>query len=122
MKEQIQPPKGAPLFNPWFPEFIADPYPFYHLLREAEPMSVCPLASWLQKLSLASSELAKNMPASTCWARFGGRRNVAAASRAVISCWLMPAMTICAPSPSGLLVSRCSRLWPRCWAGIAPTG
>ena len=27
MNEQIQPPKGAPLFNPWSPEFIANPYP-----------------------------------------------------------------------------------------------
>ena len=34
MNEQIQPSKGAPLFNPWSPEFIANPYPAYHLLRE----------------------------------------------------------------------------------------
>ena len=38
MNEQIQPAKGAPLFNPWSPEFIANPYPSYHLLRETEPM------------------------------------------------------------------------------------
>ncbi len=30
MNEQIQAPQGAPLFNPLAPEFIADPYPFYH--------------------------------------------------------------------------------------------
>jgi hypothetical protein len=66
MKEQIQPPKGAPPFNPRFREFIADPYSFYHLLREAEPMSVHPLASPLQKLSLASPELAEKHARSTC--------------------------------------------------------
>jgi hypothetical protein len=43
MKEQIQPPKGAPLFNPRSPEFIANPYPSYHLLRETEPMHYMPL-------------------------------------------------------------------------------
>ena len=42
MNEQIQPPKGAPLFNPWTPEFIADPYPFYHRLRATEPMHLTP--------------------------------------------------------------------------------
>lgn len=42
MNEQIQPPKGAPLFNPWTPEFIADPYPFYHQLRATEPMHLTP--------------------------------------------------------------------------------
>jgi hypothetical protein len=30
MNEQIQSPKGTPLFNPWTPEFIADPYSCYH--------------------------------------------------------------------------------------------
>ena len=43
MNEQIQPPQGAPLFNPWSPDFIADPYPFYRRLREADPMHVTPL-------------------------------------------------------------------------------
>src|SRR4029077_371025 len=38
MNEQIQPSKGAPLFNPGSPQFIANPYPSYHLLRETEPM------------------------------------------------------------------------------------
>jgi cytochrome P450 len=42
MNEQIQPPQGAPLFNPWTPEFIADPYPFYHQLRATEPMHLTP--------------------------------------------------------------------------------
>lgn len=32
----------APLFNPWSPEFIADPYPVYHRLREADPMHLTP--------------------------------------------------------------------------------
>src|SRR6476619_2700349 len=36
-------PKGAPLFNPRSPEFIANPYPSYHLLRETEPMHYMPL-------------------------------------------------------------------------------
>ena len=43
MNEQLQSPKGAPLFNPWSPDFIADPYPFYRRLREADPMHVSPL-------------------------------------------------------------------------------
>jgi cytochrome P450 len=43
MNEELQPPKGAPLFNPWSPDFIADPYPFYRRLREADPMHVSPL-------------------------------------------------------------------------------
>jgi cytochrome P450 len=43
MNEQLQPPKGAPLFNPWSPDFIADPYPHYCRLREADPMHLTPL-------------------------------------------------------------------------------
>src|SRR5262249_34937058 len=43
MNEQIQTPKGTPLFNPWAPEFIADPYPFYHRLRTTDPMHLPPL-------------------------------------------------------------------------------
>jgi cytochrome P450 len=43
MNEQIQVPKGVPLFSPWTPEFIADPYPFYHRLREADPVHATPL-------------------------------------------------------------------------------
>ena len=38
MNEQIQPSQGAPLFNPWTPGFIADPYSFYHRLRATDPM------------------------------------------------------------------------------------
>jgi cytochrome P450 len=47
MNEQIQPPKGTPLFNPWTPEFIADPYPFYHRLRVNEPMHLTPLGLYV---------------------------------------------------------------------------
>jgi cytochrome P450 len=43
MNEQLQRPKGSPLFDPWSPDFIADPYPFYHRLREADPMHLTPL-------------------------------------------------------------------------------
>src|SRR3984893_2642736 len=43
MNEPLQPPKGAPLFNPWSPDFIADPYPHYRRLREADPMHLTPL-------------------------------------------------------------------------------
>ena len=43
MNEQIQTPKGTPLFNLWAPEFIADPYPFYHQLRATDPMHLTPL-------------------------------------------------------------------------------
>ena len=43
MNEQLQPPKGAPLFNPWSPDFIADPYPFYRRLRASDPMHLTPL-------------------------------------------------------------------------------
>jgi cytochrome P450 len=47
MNEQIQPPKGTPLFNPWTPEFIADPYPFYHRLRVIDPMHLTPLGLYV---------------------------------------------------------------------------
>jgi cytochrome P450 len=47
MNEQIQPPKGVPLFNPFTPEFIADPYPHYHRLRAAEPMHFMPLGLYV---------------------------------------------------------------------------
>jgi cytochrome P450 len=47
MNEQIQPSKGAPLFNPWSPEFIVNPYPSYHLLRETEPMHYMPLGLYV---------------------------------------------------------------------------
>jgi cytochrome P450 len=47
MNEQSRPSKGAPLFNPWSPEFIANPYPSYHLLRENEPMHYMPLGLYV---------------------------------------------------------------------------
>src|SRR6478736_902810 len=47
MNEQFQPPKGTPLFNPWTPEFIADPYPFYYRLRETDPMHLTPLGFYI---------------------------------------------------------------------------
>ena len=43
MNEQIQNLEGAPLFNPLSPEFIANPYPFYHRLRATDPMHLTPL-------------------------------------------------------------------------------
>ncbi len=43
MNEQVQSSKGAPLFNPWSREFIADPYPFYRKLRTTDPMHLTPL-------------------------------------------------------------------------------
>ncbi len=43
MNEQIQTSKGEPLFNPWTPEFIANPYPFYDRLRATDPMHLTPL-------------------------------------------------------------------------------
>jgi cytochrome P450 len=42
MNEQIQTPQSAPLFNPLTPEFIANPYPFYHRLRAIDPMHLAP--------------------------------------------------------------------------------
>jgi cytochrome P450 len=47
MNEQFQPPKGTPLFNPWTPEFIADPYPFYYRLRVTDPMHLTPLGLYI---------------------------------------------------------------------------
>jgi cytochrome P450 len=43
MNEPIQNLEGAPLFNPLSPEFIADPYPFYHRVRATDPMHLTPL-------------------------------------------------------------------------------
>jgi cytochrome P450 len=42
MNEQIQTAQGVPLFNPLTPEFIANPYPFYHRLRALDPMHLAP--------------------------------------------------------------------------------
>jgi cytochrome P450 len=36
-----------PLFNPFLPEFHADPYPFYHRLREREPVHQTPMGFWV---------------------------------------------------------------------------
>jgi cytochrome P450 len=47
MNEQLQPPKGTPLFNPWLPGFIADPYPFYRRLRNVDPMHLTPLGFYV---------------------------------------------------------------------------
>jgi cytochrome P450 len=40
---QLQNAKAVPLFNPLSPEFIRDPYPYYHRLRASEPMHRSPL-------------------------------------------------------------------------------
>jgi cytochrome P450 len=37
------PPAAEPLFNPMSPEVIADPYPYYRRLREADPVHRSPL-------------------------------------------------------------------------------
>lgn len=34
-------------FDPFLPEFNADPYPFYHRLREADPVHRSPLGFWV---------------------------------------------------------------------------
>jgi cytochrome P450 len=47
MNEQVQTLQGAPLFNPMAPEFIANPYPFYHRLRALEPMHLTPIGLYV---------------------------------------------------------------------------
>ena len=47
MNEQFQVLQGEPLFNPWSPKFIADPYPYYHRLRATEPMHLTPLGLYI---------------------------------------------------------------------------
>ncbi len=42
MNEYVQTVQGAPLFNPLSPEFIANPYPYYHRLRAVDPMHLTP--------------------------------------------------------------------------------
>ncbi len=39
--------RAPPVFNPLDPAFIADPYPFYHRLRETAPVFKTPLGFWL---------------------------------------------------------------------------
>ena len=60
MNEQIQPPKGTPLFNPWTPEFIADPYPFYHRLRVTDPMHLTPLGLYVASRHADVSEILRD--------------------------------------------------------------
>src|SRR5277367_576029 len=36
-----------PLFNPFSPDFIRDPYPYYKRLREQEPMHRSPIGPWV---------------------------------------------------------------------------
>jgi cytochrome P450 len=47
MNEQVKTVAGAPLFNPLAPDFIANPYPFYHRLRETDPMHLTPLGFYV---------------------------------------------------------------------------
>jgi cytochrome P450 len=42
MDDREQTVKGEPLFNPASPEVIADPYPYYHRLRDVDPMHLTP--------------------------------------------------------------------------------
>src|SRR5262245_54416961 len=37
----------AALFDPFLPDLIADPFPYYHRLREAEPVHESPLGFWI---------------------------------------------------------------------------
>jgi hypothetical protein len=39
--------RTPPAFNPLDPAFIADPYPFYHRMRETAPVFKTPLGFWL---------------------------------------------------------------------------
>ena len=34
-------------FNPFLPEFRADPYPFYHRLRAVDPVHRTPMGLWV---------------------------------------------------------------------------
>jgi cytochrome P450 len=47
MNEQFQALQGEPLFNPWSPKFIANPYPYYHRLRATEPMHLTQLGLYV---------------------------------------------------------------------------
>ena len=46
MNKQFQPPKGTPLFNPWTPEFIADPFPSI-IDCATDPMHLTPLGLYI---------------------------------------------------------------------------
>ena len=39
--------RTPPVFNPLDPAFIADPYPFYHQLRQSAPVFKTPMGFWL---------------------------------------------------------------------------
>jgi cytochrome P450 len=43
VNDTLQAPAAEPLFNPLSPEVIADPYPYYHRLREMDPVHRSPL-------------------------------------------------------------------------------
>jgi cytochrome P450 len=60
MNEQIQPPPDTPLFNPWTPEFITDPYPFYHRLRVTDPMHLKPLGFYVASRHADVSEILRD--------------------------------------------------------------
>ncbi len=49
MNDMIPPAPGSDsiVFNPLDPAFIADPYPFYHRLRETAPVFKTPMGFWL---------------------------------------------------------------------------
>jgi cytochrome P450 len=44
LNQPVATPQAQPLFNPLSPEFIADPYPFYHELRRTDPVHRSPLS------------------------------------------------------------------------------
>src|SRR5471030_1540838 len=49
MNDMTPPVPGSDsiVFNPLDPAFIADPYPFYHRLRETAPVFKTPMGFWL---------------------------------------------------------------------------
>jgi cytochrome P450 len=47
VNEQARTLEGALLFNPASPEFIADPYLFYHRLRAIDPMHLTPFGFYV---------------------------------------------------------------------------
>jgi cytochrome P450 len=40
-------PTADPVFDPRLPEFHANPYPFYHALREKDPVHQSPMGFWV---------------------------------------------------------------------------
>ncbi|HYM30329.1 MAG TPA: cytochrome P450 [Candidatus Cybelea sp.] len=47
MNQPLHAPEAEPLFNPLSPDFIRDPYPSYHRLREIAPMFLTPLGFYV---------------------------------------------------------------------------